>query len=321
MKSEIHGGGNCAVQSAMALTHNTAEKYGQTGRGDYRSTNVWMAQKTVKKILVIENGAKTRKLFLECLEAEGFYTIGAENGLIGVQRAQEELPDLVISDTMLPKLDGYGVLTTLRQNPATAIIPFIFVTGEVTQADIRKGMELGADDYLTKPCTPEELLRAIRARLERQATFCQWYAANSLSVREPPCADLIRPTAPQCIFPSDPQLSKVFDFIEANYHQSLTLSDVAVAVGYSPSYLTNLVRRQTGQTVQNWIIERRMAAARSLLLETDERVEEIAAKVGYQCAVHFFRQFRQHHGTTPQAWRKSQITQHKQQRQKSYFYR
>ncbi|KAB8321346.1 response regulator transcription factor [Tolypothrix campylonemoides VB511288] len=276
-----------------------------------------MAQETVKKILVIENQAETRKLFLKCLEAEGFYTIGAENGLIGVQRAHEELPNLVISGIMLPKLDGYGVLTTLRQNPATAIIPFIFVTCKVTQADIRKGMELGADDYLTKPCTVEQLLRAIRVRLERQATFWQWYAGNSQPVREPPCADIIRLTAPQCIFPSDPQLSKVFDFIEANYHQSLTLSDVAVAVGYSPSYLTNLVRRQTGQTVQTWIIERRMAAARSLLLETDERVEEIAAKVGYQSPVHFFRQFRKHHGTTPQAWRKSQLTQHKQEEQKS----
>ncbi len=313
MKSGTHGGGNCAVQSAMPLTHNTAEKYGQTGRGDCRSTNVWMAQKTVKKILVIENRANTRKLFLECLEAEGFHTIAAENGLIGVQRANQELPDLIISGIMLPKLDGYSVLTTLRQNPTTAIIPFIFVSAKVTVPDIRKGMELGADDYLTKPCTVEELLRAIRTRLERQATLRQWYAANSQPVQEPPCAGIIRPTAPQCIFPSDPQLSKVFDFIEANYHQSLTLSDVAVAVGYSPSYLTNVVRRQTGQTVQNWIIERRMAAARSLLLETDERVEEIAAKVGYQCMVHFFRQFRRHHGTTPQAWRKLQLTQHKQQ--------
>lgn len=261
----------------------------------------------MKKILLIENQAETRKLFLKCVEAEGFYTIVAENGLIGVQRAQSELPDLVISEIMLPKLDGYGVLTTLRQNPTTAIIPFIFVTAKVTLADIRKGMELGADDYLTKPCRVEELLRAIRARLERQATLRQCYAANSQLVREPACTGIIRPTAPQCIFPSDPQLSKVFDFIEANYDRSLTLSDVAVAVGYSPSYLTNLVRRQTGQTVQTWIIERRMAAARSLLLETDERVEEIAAKVGYQCAVHFFRQFRKHHGTTPQAWRMSQL--------------
>lgn len=114
----------------------------------------------VKKILVIEDRPETRNLFLECLKAEGFYTIGAENGLVGVQRAHEELPDLIICDIIMPQLDGYGVLTTLRQNPVTAIIPFIFVSAKTTRSDLRKGMELGADDYLTKPCMVDELLRA-----------------------------------------------------------------------------------------------------------------------------------------------------------------
>ncbi len=109
----------------------------------------------------------------------------------------------------------------------------------------------------------------------------------------------------QLMFSAEPKLSEVFRFIETNYHQRITLSDVAAAVGYSPTYLTNRVRRQTGQTVQNWIIRRRMEAARSLLLESDQKIEEIAAKVGYQSMVHFFRQFRQHHGTSPQAWRKN----------------
>jgi CheY-like chemotaxis protein len=117
----------------------------------------------MKKILVIEDEARSRDLFLECLKAKGFYTIGAENGLLGVMRAQEQLPDLVICDIVMPELDGYGVLTTLRQNPVTAIIPFIFLTGSGTKAELRKGMELGANDYLTKPCTLEELLRAIAA--------------------------------------------------------------------------------------------------------------------------------------------------------------
>jgi YesN/AraC family two-component response regulator len=260
-----------------------------------------MAEETMKKILVIEDGAQTRKLFLEWLKAEGFYTIGAQNGLIGVQRAHEELPDLIISEIIMPKLDGYSVLTTLRENSATAIIPFIFVTAKSTRSDIRKGMELGADDYLTKPCMLEELLKAIAGCLEKRASFQKWYAAQFQPILEPPQAGIKRAADFQWIFPSDPQLTKVFHLIEANYHQSLTLSDVAVAVGYSPSYLTNLVRRQTGQTVQTWIIERRMVAARSLLLETDERVEEIAAKVGYQCMVHLFRQFRRDHGTTTSA--------------------
>ena len=128
----------------------------------------------MKKILVIENRAETRELFLKCLKAEGFYAIGAENGLIGVQWAQEKLPDLILSEIIMPKLDGYGVLKALRQNPATAIIPLIFVTTKESKTDLRKAIELGADDYLTKPCAVEELLRAIAACLKKRAALEQW---------------------------------------------------------------------------------------------------------------------------------------------------
>jgi YesN/AraC family two-component response regulator len=275
-----------------------------------------------KKILVIEAQVETRNLFLKSLEAEGFCVIGAENGLVGIQQAQEESPDLILSEISIPKLDGYSVLTKLRQNFVTAIIPFIFVTANVTRGDIRKGMELGADDYLTKPCTVDELLRAIAACLRKRNILQYWYTRQSQPLSELPLADNTKeyqtcteitiadnrkPTNLEFIFPSDPLLSEVFSFIENNYDQQITLSDVAVAVGYSSTYLTNLVRRHTGQTVQNWIIERRMAAARTLLLETDETIELIATKVGYQSVAHFFRQFRQHHQTSPQAWRKEQL--------------
>ena len=128
----------------------------------------------MKKILAIEDEARTRNLLLEFLAAEGYNTIEAENGSIGVQKAQEELPDLVICDIVMPQLDGYGVLKALRQNSATAIIPFIFLSDKVSQTDIRKGMELGADDYLTKPCTLKELLQAIATQLQKQQTVRQW---------------------------------------------------------------------------------------------------------------------------------------------------
>lgn len=262
-----------------------------------------MGGEIVKKILVIEEEAQTRNLFLDGLAAQGFYILSAENGRMGIQLAQTELPDLIICGVMIPKLDGYSVLTTLRQNPATAIIPFIFVTAKGTRRDVRKGMELGANDYLTKPCTLEELVSAIKTQLEKQTILRQWYAAQWQSAPNPPSANPTKPVAYQLNWPSDSQLSGVFHFIEANYHRPITLGDVAQAVGYSPSYLTNLTRRQTGHTVQRWIIERRMAAARFLLLETDHLIEQIAAQVGYLHVVHFFRQFRQFHGTTPQAWR------------------
>lgn len=256
----------------------------------------------MKKILVIEDWADTREFFVDCLRTEGFYTIGAEDGQVGVQLAQEHLPDLITCDITIPKLDGYGVLTKLRQNTVTAIIPFIFVTAKENKTDLRKGMELGADDYLVKPCTVDELLKAIAARLEKQATLRQWCTAQ-LQQAPLPFTDTASLTVPQSILPSIPQLSEVFDFIEANYYRAITLDDVAQAVGYSPAYLTNLVRQQTGQSVYRWIVERRMAQARSLLLKSDQAVNEIAANVGYQDTCNFSRQFRSFHGTSPQGWR------------------
>lgn len=262
---------------------------------------------SMKKILVIESEVEAKNFFLECLETGGFYSIYAENGLTGIQQAKAELPDLIISEISLPQLDGYRVLSILRQNLSTAMIPLIFVTTKVARAEIRKGMELGADDYLTKPCTAKELLSAIAACLAKRNLLQHCYASCSFSQFQPFTESLLAETIKQInfqfTFPSNSLLTKVFNFIEANYHQQITLSDVAIAVGYSSTYLTDLVRRQTGQTVQTWIIEYRMTAARSLLLNTDETIETIAARIGYQNVAHFFRQFRQHHGITPQTWR------------------
>ncbi len=106
--------------------------------------------------------------------------------------------------------------------------------------------------------------------------------------------------------PKIPQLEMVFQFIEENYSRSISLKDVATAMGYCPSYLTDLVRRHTGQTVNHWIIKRRIALACSLLEETSLSVNQIALETGYQNEGHFFRQFRQHCDMPPLAWRKSQ---------------
>ncbi|GAA6620440.1 response regulator [Scytonema sp. NUACC26] len=263
-----------------------------------------MMQEMSKKILIVEDDAMTRRIFLDGLQAEGFETIDAENGSIGIQKAQENLPDLVICDIMMPDMDGFSVLAALRQDPVTSIVPFIFLTGSDTKASLRKGMELGADDYITKPCTVNQLLKAITTRLEKQAKLMQyWYAACYEKLSQP-AVDGGSSQSPTSIFPSVPQLKEVFEYIEANFDRGITLCDVAEAVGYSSAYLTNRVAKITGETVNGWIVKRRMAAARSLLQETDQTIEQIASALGYQNACHFSRQFRQHHGTPPQSWRK-----------------
>ncbi|MEG4502745.1 response regulator [Microcoleus sp. F6_B4] len=123
------------------------------------------------KILVIEDEEAIRENILDLLEAENFEGIGAINGQVGIKLAIEKIPDLILCDMMMPEVDGHGVIKALRSEPLTATIPFIFLTAKADKVDVRTGMELGADDYITKPCTPQELLKAIAIRLEKQKTI------------------------------------------------------------------------------------------------------------------------------------------------------
>jgi len=119
------------------------------------------------KILVIEDEPEMRRNLVSILRLERFQTIAAENGLDGIAAARRERPDLVLCDVMMPDLDGYGVLAALRADAVTVATPFIFLTAKGEKPDIRAGMNLGADDYLTKPVAKADLLAAIRTRLER----------------------------------------------------------------------------------------------------------------------------------------------------------
>lgn len=110
------------------------------------------------KILVIEDETTVRENILELLDAEGFDAIAAENGRIGLARAQQHLPDLILCDIRMPELDGYGVLTALRSESKTAEIPFIFLSAKAAKTDLTVGMDLGANAYIIKPFTLMELL-------------------------------------------------------------------------------------------------------------------------------------------------------------------
>jgi two-component system sensor histidine kinase/response regulator len=123
------------------------------------------------KILVIEDDATIRTEVLDWLEFEGYSVIGSENGKAGVQVALEQVPDLIISDINMPEMNGQRVLIELRSHPATSLIPFIFLTASTGRDDVRRGMELGAEDYITKPFTNAELIGAVKVQLAKAATF------------------------------------------------------------------------------------------------------------------------------------------------------
>ncbi len=133
----------------------------------------------MKKILLVEDDASLRENMEELLDLSGFLVVSAPNGKRAIELAKKELPDLVLCDIMMPEMDGYAVLENLSSHKETCHIPFVFISAKTEHHDVRKGMDLGADDYLTKPFEEEELLNAIHSRLNKAETLnnalSDWY--------------------------------------------------------------------------------------------------------------------------------------------------
>lgn len=127
-------------------------------------------------ILIIEDSTDIRESTAEILELAGYQVYQAPNGKQGVELAIKNIPDLILCDIMMPELDGYGVLHMLSKREETALTPFIFITAKTERSDMRRGMEMGADDYLTKPFDETELLHAIECRLNKMTNQKRIYS-------------------------------------------------------------------------------------------------------------------------------------------------
>jgi CRP-like cAMP-binding protein/CheY-like chemotaxis protein len=138
----------------------------------------------MKSILVIDDNKDIRENTAEILDLAGYKTFTAENGKVGVDVALREKPSVIVCDIMMPDLDGYGVLHLLRKNADTQNIPFIFLTAKTERSDFRKGMEMGADDYITKPFEDIELLNAIEVRLKKAEILQNSYASSQQGVSQ-----------------------------------------------------------------------------------------------------------------------------------------
>ena len=138
----------------------------------------------MSNILVIEDNEDIRETISEILEVTGYQVLTARNGKVGIEKIKQELPDLIICDVLMPELDGYGVLNFLNEKIETAKIPFIFLTAKADQRDVRKGMGLGADDYLIKPFTKVDLIDAIETRIKKAEQMQAAFEGNSNDLDE-----------------------------------------------------------------------------------------------------------------------------------------
>lgn len=133
----------------------------------------------IKSILLIEDDTALRENTAEMLELSGYTVITASNGRIGIEKAKEKHPNVIVCDIMMPEVDGYGVLETLSHDPETQHIPFIFLSAKTEHKEVRKGMDMGADDYLTKPFEEDELLSAVESRLAKSQLLVQVMESNA----------------------------------------------------------------------------------------------------------------------------------------------
>jgi DNA-binding response OmpR family regulator len=181
-----------------------------------------------KKIVLIEDNKAVRENTEEILQLAGYDVVSAPNGKKGVELVQQETPDIVICDIMMPELDGYGVLHLLNKNPKTSAIPFIFLTAKADRTDQRKGMEMGADDYITKPFDDIELLNAIEIRLKKNELLKSQLATNAQGVND---------------FFSQAKGNSAIDLTKGDYDtQALRKKQLMYSQGHRPSYLFYVIK-------------------------------------------------------------------------------
>lgn len=177
----------------------------------------------MKTILLIEDNRDMRENTSEILQMSNYRVLTAENGKIGVSMAEIHKPDLIICDVMMPELDGFGVLSILSKKPETASIPFIFCTAKVERTDYRKGMSLGADDYITKPFDDVELLDAVESRLKKNDIIKKEYSKDSAGLQE---------------FISEARgLKELEKLSDTNQFESYRKKEVVYSEGNTPHYL------------------------------------------------------------------------------------
>lgn len=243
--------------------------------------------RSLAKLLVVDDDAALRDTLLDWLSLEGYEVRLAADGLEALEWARWDAFDLVLTDLKMPNLDGLGLLAQLKGlDPDVQVV---FFSGEASKTDVIEALREGRSfDFIEKPLPDLAVLSRTIAR-----------ALGRRPVRSAPPREGAASPA------QHPVLAAVFAFIEAHLDQAISLRHVADAVGYSPAYLTALVRQATGQPVTQWIAEIRMAEAKRRLLESSDSIAEVARAVGIPDASYFSRQFRKLVGVAPGAWREA----------------
>jgi PAS domain S-box-containing protein len=183
----------------------------------------------MKTILIIEDDQTLRENTAEFLTEEGYNVIFAEDGLVGVQLAMKHLPDLILCDIMMPNMNGYDFFKTIQQIKATSTIPLVFLTAKTEREDIRTGMQLGADDYITKPFDLNELLQTIKVRLEKHDKLLQQHDEKFYALIDNPLMGVFIYQNEKFIYVNN-AFAKIFSLYPPDF-ADLSFDDITIGEG------------------------------------------------------------------------------------------
>ena len=239
-------------------------------------------------ILIIEDNADMRQFIRFCLP-NNYTVLEAANGEEGIQKAIHFVPDLIISDVMMPKKDGFEVVEILRQNEKTSHIPLILLTAKTATDNLIKGIDKGADAYLTKPFNTEELLVRIRKLIEIRASLQQKYQQSNLDANTQ-----IFPKKEQAFF------KKMNQVIEENLdNENLTMSDFTQKIYMSRTQVHRKLKALTNQSATAYIRNYRLDAAKKLLEENHGNITAVSDMVGFKNRTYFSVKFKERFGYPP----------------------
>ncbi len=246
-------------------------------------------------LLIVEDNPDVVR-YLQSVLAGSYRIDVAVNGRLGIEKAIETVPDVVISDVMMPEADGYELCETLKKDERTSHIPIILLTAKADTASRIEGLECGADAYLAKPFDPDELLVRLRKLVELRKRLQERYRNAAV---------LPAPSEAREFQIEDDFMKKVREAFEAHLDdETYGIHDLCKALGMSRAQLYRKFQALTDQPVTQYFRSLRLHRAKTLLLTTSLHISEIAYEVGFKEPAHFTRAFSEEFGVSPREWRK-----------------
>ena len=248
-------------------------------------------------LLIVEDNTQMRDYIMACLGGKYHYLEGS-NGVEGLKLAESKLPDLIVSDVMMPEMDGYEFCKQIRKQDSTSHIPFIFLTAKADQPSLIQGLEIGSNDYVTKPFDDQELRLKVRNHLDKMEHYRSFFS-KQLAIR----GDIETVESLDDAF-----LNKALDVVKQHLedHQ-FTVNNFAREIGMSQTQLYRKLITLTGQSPSGFIRSIRLKKAGQLIMQDYGNVSDIAYAVGFNNLSYFAKCFKEQFGVAPSGYGKKSI--------------